>query len=67
MEKFFIKKRLQKIGQFISSICEIPELRSSIYFLNFVKVENPNEFGKTKELLNKRVSRISVIYPFSKK
>ena len=47
------------LRQFIDSIVELPALRSSIYFLNFIKISNQKEFRKSKELLNKRLCNAS--------
>lgn len=58
-EQFFINKRMGELQQFIESICENKELRSSLHFISFLKCKSRTQFEKIKKELLKQTSKIS--------
>jgi len=56
----FLRKRMQTLQQFVSSVTKVEILRKSVGFLSFVKIESHQEFKRTTNTLDKQKSRISV-------
>ena len=58
-EKWFISQRMITLQQFIDSICEHKELRSSLQFITFLKSKNRKQFDSIKKEFEKKVYKIS--------
>jgi len=60
LEINYLKKRQEVLQEFIDSLVESEELRSSLHLLSFLKCTDEDQWGKIKAELNKVTKKVSV-------